>query len=415
MKPWTTAVRMLCLLTSVGLHARAAEAIPDEFRDPETGARIVHVSRLPNDRSGVIYFTEDSTTADSRRVLFHHQFEDKWRHLFTFDLKTAKITPLVTDRLTANQDFSPRTNNVYYYSDHTVWSVNIDTLQNRKIADLPKDWSTGAGMSVNADDTLLAGAVEIIQPTTQAATAPATVPSTQKDLPPETKRLKAMGATFAAHKANLLYTVDLRTGEVKVIHRIDTWLGHIQFSPTDPSLLMYCHEGPWGKVDRIWTIRTGDAEPTLAYPRTEPQEIAGHEFWSRDGKTIWFQDTFRERKESFLAGKDIETGKLTKYRIPLEASAIHQTISPDGKFFIGDGTGKTATGPSKYLTVQVPDGDTLKVTKLCSLQKSDYTQCEPNPHLTDDQHWVIFTASFFGTPQAWALEMPQQYWRMSKL
>ena len=52
------------------------------------------------------------------------------------------------------------------------------------------------------------------------------------------------------------------------------------------------------------------------------------------------------------------------------------------------------------MTLQEPDGDTLKLTKLCSLQKNDYSQCEPNPHLTPDQHWLVFTATFTGTPQA---------------
>ena len=105
-------------------------------------------------------------------------------------------------------------------------------------------------------------------------------------------------------------------------------------------------------------------------------------------------------------------GEIKEYSIPPEASAIHQAISPDGKFFIGDGTAaKGGNNSTKYLTLQVPADDTLKVTKLCSLQKNDYTQCEPNPHTTPDNHWVIFTATLFGTPQAYAVELPRSLWR----
>ena len=53
-----------------------------------------------------------------------------------------------------------------------------------------------------------------------------------------------------------MFTINTRTGEVKTIHRATDWLNHLEFSPTDPTLLMFCHEGPWHKVDRIWTIRT---------------------------------------------------------------------------------------------------------------------------------------------------------------
>ena len=49
------------------------------------------------------------------------------------------------------------------------------------------------------------------------------------------------------------------------------------FSPTDPTLLMYCHEGPWQLVDRIWLIHTDGSHNTLIHKRTMAMEIAGHE------------------------------------------------------------------------------------------------------------------------------------------
>jgi oligogalacturonide lyase len=389
-------------------RARAQSAIPDQFLDPESGLRIVHVSRVPTDRSGVIYFTQNSITADSRRVLFHTQTDNAHRHLYTFDLQTHEVVPLVTDRMTANQVFSPVSDEVYYLADQAVCATNIDTRQSRKIADLPPNWSTGAGLTYNADETLLAGSTEEGSATSQPD---ASATPSRSALSPETARLKGMSSTFNAHRPNLLYTVNIKTGEVKVIHRINTWLGHVQFSPTDPKVLMFCHEGPWEKVDRIWTIDASGGQPTCTFLRSEPNEIAGHEFWSPDGTTIWFQHTFRTRKIGYLAGKNMLTGKLTQYLITPEAGAIHQTISWDEKYFVGDG-GKNAGGAAgPHLTVLQPDGDRFKVTNLCSFKKNDYSQCEPNPHLTPDQHWVIFTATFTGTPQAWALEMPKQFWK----
>ena len=60
----------------------------------------------------------------------------------------------------------------------------------------------------------------------------------------------------AARSPMVLFTVEIATGRVQQIHEGSDWFGHIQFSPTDPNLLMFCHEGPWHKVDRTWTIRT---------------------------------------------------------------------------------------------------------------------------------------------------------------
>ena len=41
---------------------------------------------------------------------------------------------------------------------------------------------------------------------------------------------------------------------------------------------MYCHEGMWQKVDRIWTIRTDGTQNQLIHKRTMETEIAGHEW-----------------------------------------------------------------------------------------------------------------------------------------
>ena len=50
--------------------------------------------------------------------------------------------------------------------------------------------------------------------------------------------------------------MNLKTGDTNVIRRGTNWFNHLQFSPTDPTLLQFCHEGPWHKLDRIWHIRT---------------------------------------------------------------------------------------------------------------------------------------------------------------
>src|SRR5258705_13085410 len=63
-----------------------------------------------------------------------------------------------------------------------------------------------------------------------------------------------MERRLAAKIPMTLWTVNIKTGEVKYFHEATDWLNHVQFSPTDATLMMFCHEGPWHKVDRIWTI-----------------------------------------------------------------------------------------------------------------------------------------------------------------
>jgi oligogalacturonide lyase len=99
-----------------------------------------------------------------------------------------------------------------------------------------------------------------------------------------------MAQRLAAKLPMTMFTIDLRTGKLKTLieHSTD-WLNHLQFSPTDPTLLMYCHEGSWQMVDRIWTIRTDGTQNQLIHQRIMENEIAGHEWWGADGKTVFYQ------------------------------------------------------------------------------------------------------------------------------
>jgi hypothetical protein len=80
--------------------------------------------------------------------------------------------------------------------------------------------------------------------------------------------------------------------ETLIEHSTD-WLNHLQFSPADPTLLLYCHEGAWQMVDRIWTIRTDGTQNQLIHQRTMEMEIAGHEWWGADGKRFFTSSIFR--------------------------------------------------------------------------------------------------------------------------
>lgn len=376
--------------------------IPDEFTDAETGLRILHLSRFSTNYGSVIYFTYNTFSGDSQLTLINSQYKDKWRHLYTFDFDKMTTAPLVTDRLTQNQVVVAKSGNVYFQADNAAWVVRLKGGEPRKLCNLPARWAPGIGFTVNVDETLLVGGSTDTEPSEAA---------------------KMTTGEFR-YGPNVLFTVNIKTGELKVIHRANAWLGHVQFSPTDPDLLMFCHEGSWEKVDRIWFINPSKSKTNpdgtvtsnawIAYHRTEPREIVGHEFWRPDGKTIWFQQSYRGRPEPgfYLTSMEIETGKITQYTMDEAYFGIHQTFSPDGSFLISDGTAKKGTrdkGPSKYISrLTIPTGRStkLKGEHLATLHANDYA-VEPNPHVSPDNRWVTFTATLHGTPQAYAVELPR--------
>jgi len=113
--------------------------------------------------------------------------------------------------------------------------------------------------------------------------------------------------------------------------------GHLQFSPTDPNLIMFCHEGTWHEVDRIWTIHADGTGLTRIHARTMNMEIAGHEFFSSDGAMIWYDLQTPRGQDFWLAGYRVATGKRTWYRLERNEWSVHFNVSPDGTLFAGDG------------------------------------------------------------------------------
>jgi oligogalacturonide lyase len=261
---------------------------------------------------------------------------------------------------------------------------------------------------VNADETLLAGSY-VEGGTRPAPPAPAQEPVDSQPAPgrrPGGRRVN-LEARWAAHLPMRLYTIDVASGALKTFHPSTEWLNHVQFSPTDPSLIMFCHEGPWHKVDRIWTIRTDGTGLRKIHARTMDMEIAGHEFFSPDGSIVYY-DLQTPRSEVFwLAGQVLATGETIKYRVERAHWSVHFNVSPDGKRFAGDGGGPSsvaAPGNGQFLYLFTPEEGALKAETLVDLAKHDYS-LEPNVTFTPDGQRLVFRSNMHGPSHVYAVEV----------
>ena len=223
-----------------------------------------------------------------------------------------------------------------------------------------------------------------------------------------------MARRLAAKLPMTMFTIDLRTGEVKNLLQHSTdWLNHLQFSPTDPTLLLYCHEGLWWLVNRIWTIRTDGTHNQLVHQRTTEMEIAGHEWWDADGKTVFYQLHFRGPNLSNIASYNVETGERVWYHYTSDQSSIHDNSSPDGKLFCGDGD-RNSPWIFLFHPVRTRDQGTLgenliktghlESEKLVNMAKHNY-RLEPNPSFTPDQKFIVFRSNMLGPDYAFAVEV----------
>lgn len=412
--------------------ANVAAAPAIEWIDSDTGHRVIRLSTAPNTRS--LYFHQNSITPDGRFLIAQGP-----AGIASIDLSTranklivpGKATALFVGRKTGLVYFThaPETAGSGPQTPTDVFTVAPQGGNPKRIATIER----GFIGSVNADETLLLGVFAERHfeletgprdPRFEAAYA-AKGPDGQPLTFAEAKEVRLNARAEAAIPMQM-FTIDLRTGEQRTIHRSTAWLNHLQFSPTDPQLLMFCHEGPWHKVDRIWTLRLdGDKEPQLVHRRTMNMEIAGHEFFDVGGQAIWY-DLQTPRGEVFwLARANPDGSERQWYHVERNHWSVHFNIAPDGTFFAGDGgddemVARAPDGKWLYLFrperikdvagISAPDADhlirpgVLRAERLVNMRNHDY-RLEPNVIFTPDSKWIIFRSNMHGDVHTYMVEV----------
>lgn len=366
----------------------AAEEPPREWIESATGHRVIRLSTEPGTSS--FYFHQNGFTATGDKLVVSTR-----RGLAAIDWKTRQTTPLVEGRA-AQAVVGKKTRQVFYILDGAIQATHVDTSKTRVVAKLPPEIRGGSGLAINADETLLGGS--FVERTERPAPA-------KEERPPA--RAGGLEARWAAHLPMRLYTVRISDGEIKTFHPSTEWLNHVQFSPTDPALMMFCHEGPWHKVDRIWTIRTDGTGLRKIHTRAADMEIAGHEFFSADGKTIWYDLQTPKGKEFWLAGRVLANDEAIKYRVAREHWSVHFNAAPDGRHFAGDGGGPrsvAAPGNGQWIYLFTPRDGKLEAEKLVDLARHDY-RLEPNVFFTPDGRWIVFRSNMHGATHVYAVEV----------
>jgi oligogalacturonide lyase len=389
---------------SSGPKAEAPKGPPREWVEA-TGHRVVRLSAEPGSAS--FYFHQNGYTAKGDKLVINTR-----KGLAAVDLTTLGTKPPRVELVVEggggrnNAVVGKKSRQVYYTKGSTVYATHLDTRVTRTVGKLPADLGGSSSLAINADETLLASSARDLKP-------PEGPKKGEKAEAPPKKKGKGGGRRMA------LYTMSVKTGQVKVILRGAEWFNHVQFSPTDPNQLLFCHEGTWDYVERIWTIRADGTGLRKMHTRTMDHEIYGHEFFSADGKTIWYDLQTPRSKVFWLAGVSLATGERTRYKLARAHWSVHFNQSPDGKLFAGDGGGPrsvAAPGNGQWVYLFTPEPGpkvkakggwaegTLKVERLVDLSKHDY-RLEPNVTFTPDSKWIVFRSNLHGASHVYAVEV----------
>jgi oligogalacturonide lyase len=443
-----TCLLLALALAPAGWSARAAD-YPSSWIDPDTGHRIVQLSREPGTQS--LYFTQYSFTKDGRLVV------QTPRAVETIDVDTGAVDVIARQPPLPGPDAPPaerfaafrgrlhvievgrKTGDIYCQEGDGIYAIGPATKVSRRVATLPQDKGGWASINtVNCDETMVAGSITL----DEHRRSPGAYPARRRapgqrgyeggdNLP---GKGEMMVRRLAERLPTILFTLNLQTGQYHQLLRTTDWIDHFQFSPADPTLLLFAHEGPWHEVDRIWLMRTdGTMAPKLIQDRTMKMEIAGHEFWGDHGRWIWYDLQTPRSVVFWLAGYNVATGRRIWYHVGRNQWSVHYNVSPDGKLFCGDGGSETkdvahakngkwlylfrpklvpdlGPAPEKGPLIQI---GTFDYERLVNLKQHDYV-LEPNGMFTPDGKWIIFRSNMNGSVQTYAVEVAKSEWAKSK-
>jgi oligogalacturonide lyase len=417
-----------CAVAQARQDTRTPDEMPtqDEIRDPpktwidkDTGHRVTRLTDEPGSAS--FYFNVNGYTPDGTEMVYTTP-----EGINVLNLKTRATRNVVKGKV-RTMEVGHKTPSIFYIKtdEDAIYKTDLNTNETKLLAKVPV---RGHVITVNADETLAAGTYdEVDRPNEQfgrnGGNSSATSSSPQTSpLEQAANKGEMMERRLAARIPLVLFTIDL-TGNGKVtelLHSTD-WVNHLLFSPTDPTLLMYCHEGPWHKVDRIWTIRTDGTQNQLMHQRTMPGEIAGHEFWGKDGETLWYDLQTPRGEDFWLASLNVKTMQRLWYHLQRDEWSIHFNVNKSATLFAGDGgdphqVAKATDGEWIYLfrpEILKTDGIANKnwpipgrfhAERLVNMSKHNYT-LEPNVSFTPDDKMIIFRSNMFGPTYVFGVDI----------
>ena len=371
------------------------------FQDPETGAEIMRLTPVD-----VLchrnYFYQKCFTNDGRKLLFAGKFAD-YRNYYLLDLETQQAVQLTEGAgdNTFGGFLSPNDDFLYYVkNERELRRVSLTDFTETTVYQVPEEWVGYGTWVANSECTSLVG-IEI----------------DKKDWMPLTDW--TIFHTFFTKKPHCrLIRVDLLSGESRVIHEDNNWLGHPIYRPFDDNCVAFCHEGPHDLVDaRVWLVNE-DGSNVRKVKTHAPGESCTHEFWVPDGSALMYVSYMKGQQERYISRFDPQTG--CNDVIMTMPSCSHLMSNHTGTLLVGDGSGTPVdVEDSTGYTIEndpwlyIFDATNQRQARLAAhnstwkVLNGDRQVTHPHPSFTPDNRQVLFTSDYEGEPALYLATLPE--------
>ncbi|MCU5772083.1 oligogalacturonate lyase family protein [Erwiniaceae bacterium BAC15a-03b] len=370
------------------------------FQDAETGANITRLTP-PDVLCHRNYFYQKCFTRDGNHLLFAAEFDGN-RNYYLLDLHQQEALQLTEGKgdNTFGGFLSDDDRYLWYVkNERSLQRVDLATLEETSIYQVPADWVGYGTWVANSDCTQLVG-IEIAR----------------EDWEPLTD-WQIFQRFFEKNPHCRLLRIDLKSGAAQIIHQQHLWLGHPIYRPHDNSTVAFCHEGPHDLIDaRMWLINE-DGSNMRKVKHHAPGESCTHEFWVPDGSALIYVSYHKDRPDRQICRFNPDT-EYNEVLMTMPACS-HLMSNENGTLLVGDGSGTPVDvqDTSGYTIDNDPwlyvfDVAQRSYFRLAAHNSSwrvlngDRQVTHPHPSFTPDGRQVLFTSDYQGQPALYLAALP---------
>lgn len=368
--------------------------------------------------SNQLYFTNPSWCGDRSFVFTSDR--DGHGNLFRYDLDTETIKQL-TDLKGATRPSGCycKTNNAHYFWDEKIlYELNMETLKQRKVYEADDGFIPRAEVIMKSDGRYIISSKGDFSITADGKYA-CCLEFLWDDIKPEKPEiyysLFRHAELLEKRPLGRLVKIEIATGKLTVLMEDRRYMAHVNTSPSNPDVLMFCHEGPWHLVpQRMWGMNIKTGEVWKIRPQDEDNSAIGHEFWLEDGVRIGYHGRNRvDQGKQFYGSIKWDNTERIEIDFPFQSTHFH---SLDLSLITGDGTaviknhvyGKYGL---PYIMLFKKEGDKFVGPRILSYHRSTFNDqySHPHPQITPDGKHVIYSSDLTGYANIYMVEIGDFY------
>ncbi len=387
-------------------------------KDPITGVEVVRITdnKALYDRP---YFTTPQFSADGKYTVFVSDFTHTsivlnadapaigkigFGELFLLDIEKGEALQVTQGEAIkmghgAHAMLAKDGKMAYYYSNEYLKCVNLETLESEELMWVPFTYNFHSLTCTDDGRYIGFTVVEEVPLITSQFTDPLSGLS------------KGFRERFFKQPSSLVIRFDMETRKGEVVTGGHERITHTSFKPDDGDYMVFCHDGPWDLVQRMWTVRVSTDEVVPLVEQQKHLERMVHEFTTAKGRVgVQYSFRYKPDMEYFMNADilvDFDGKNQERFYYPY-LRPEHINVNYDETYAVGDRAMLSADmkDSNKYIALIEYDRNYHKANTnlLCYHGTSGKKYAHSHPVFTPDGSHIMFSSDVDGNLNIYMVE-----------